>query len=31
MVQYFDQLMGRVDPLEKTLKLEKIEGRKRGG
>ena len=30
-LQYFDHLMGRVDSLEKSLMLEKIEGwRKRG-
>ena len=28
-LQYFSHLMGRVDSLEKTLKLEKIEGRRR--
>ena len=28
-LQYFDHLMGRTDSLEKTLMLEKIEGRKR--
>ena len=28
--QYFDQLMRRADSLEKTLMLEKIEGRRRG-
>ena len=27
--QYFDHLIGRADSLEKTLKLGKIEGRKR--
>ena len=30
-LQYFEQLMGRVDSLEKTLMLEKIEGRRRRG
>ena len=30
-LQYFDHLMQRVDSLEKTLMLEKIEGRKRRG
>ena len=30
-LQYFDQMMGRIDSLEKTLMLGKIEGgRKRG-
>ena len=29
-LQYFGYLMGRVDSLEKTLMLGKIEGRKRG-
>ena len=29
--QYFGHLMGRVDSLEKTLMLGKIEGRKRRG
>ena len=29
--QYFDHLMGRADSLEKTLMLEKIEGRRRRG
>ena len=29
--QYFGQLMWRTDPLEKTLKLGKIEGRRRRG
>ena len=29
--QYFDHLMQRTDSLEKTLKLGKIEGRKRRG
>ena len=29
-LQYFGYLMGRVDSLEKTLMLIKIEGRKRG-
>ena len=29
--QYFDYLMQRVDSLEKTLMLEKIEGEKRSG
>ena len=28
-VQYFDHLMQRADPLEKTLMLGKIEGRRR--
>ena len=28
--QYFDHLMRRADSLEKTLKLGKIEGRRRG-
>ena len=28
-LQYFDHLMGRTDSFEKTLKLEKIEGRRR--
>ena len=27
MLQYFSHLMGRADSLEKTLMLEKIEGR----
>ena len=27
--QYFDHLIGRADSLEKTMKLGKIEGRKR--
>ena len=30
-LQYFDYLMGRVDSLEKTLMLGKIEGRRRRG
>ena len=30
-LQYFGHLMGRVDSLEKTLILGKIEGRKRRG
>ena len=30
-LQYFGQLMRRVDSLEKTLMLEGIEGRRRGG
>ena len=30
-LQYFGHLMRRVDSLEKTLMLGKIEGRKRGG
>ena len=30
-LQYFDHLMGRTDSLEKTLMLEKIEGRRRRG
>ena len=29
-LQYFGHLMGRTDSLEKTLMLEKIEGRRRG-
>ena len=29
-LQYFGQLMQRADSLEKTLRLEKTEGRKRG-
>ena len=29
--QYFGHLMGRIDSPEKTLILEKIEGRRRGG
>ena len=29
-LQYFGQLMGRTDSLEKTLMLGKIEGRRRG-
>ena len=29
-VQYFGHLMGRIDSLEKTLMLGKIEGRRRG-
>ena len=29
-LQYFGHLMGRVDSLEKTLMLGKIEGRRRG-
>ena len=28
-LQYFGQLMGRTDSLEKTMMLEKIEGRRR--
>ena len=28
-VQYFDHLMGKIDSLEKTLRLGKIEGRRR--
>ena len=28
-LQYFDQLIGRTDSLEKTLMLGKIEGKKR--
>ena len=28
-LQYFDQLMGRADSLEKTLMLGKIEGKRR--
>ena len=28
-LQYFGHLMGRADSLEKTLMLEKIEGRRR--
>ena len=31
MLQYFGHLMRRVDSLEKTLMLEKIEGRRRRG
>ena len=31
MLQYFGHLMGRADSLEKTLKLGKIEGKKRRG
>ena len=31
MFQYFDHLMQRTDSLEKTLKLGKIEGRRRRG
>ena len=30
-IQYFGHLMRRADSLEKTLMLEKIEGRKRRG
>ena len=30
-LQYFGHLMGRTDSLEKTLKLGKIEGRRRRG
>ena len=30
-LQYFGHLMQRTDSLEKTLMLEKIEGRRRGG
>ena len=30
-LQYFGYLMGRVDSLEKTLILEKIEGKRRRG
>ena len=30
MLQYFDHVMQRADSLEKTLKLEKFEGRRRG-
>ena len=30
-VQYFGQLIGRTDSFEKTLMLEKIEGRRRRG
>ena len=30
-LQYFGYLMGRADSLEKTLMLEKIEGRRRRG
>ena len=30
-LQYFGHLMQRTDPLEKTLMLEKIEGRRRRG
>ena len=30
-LQYFGHLMGRTDSLEKTLRLGKIEGRKRRG
>ena len=30
-VQYLGHLIRRVDSLEKTLMLEKIEGRRRGG
>ena len=29
-LQYFGHLMGRIDSLEKTLMLGKIEGRRRG-
>ena len=29
-LQYFGHLMGRADSLEKTLMLERIEGRSRG-
>jgi len=31
MLQYFGPLIGRTDSLEKTLKLEKTEGRRRRG
>ena len=30
-LQYFGHLMGRADSLEKSLRLEKIEGRRRRG
>ena len=30
-LQYFGHMMGRTDSLEKTLKLRKIEGRRRRG
>jgi len=30
-VQYFSHLMGRADSFEKTLMLEKIEGKRRRG
>ena len=30
-LQYFGHLMGRANSLEKTLRLGKIEGRRRGG
>ena len=30
-LQYFDHLMGKADSFEKTLMLEKIEGRRRRG
>ena len=30
-LQYFDHVMGRADSLEKTLMLEKIEGRRKRG
>ena len=30
-LQYFDHLMGRANSLEKTLMLEKIEGKRRRG
>ena len=30
-LQYFSHLVGRTDPLEKTLMLGKIEGRRRRG
>ena len=30
-LQYFGYVMGRADSLEKTLMLEKIEGRRRRG
>ena len=30
-LQYFDRLMGRTEPLEKTLMLGNIEGRRRRG
>ena len=30
-LQYFDHVMGRNDSLEKTLRLGKIEGRRRRG
>ena len=31
LTQYFGHLIGRANPLEKTLMLGKIEGRRRGG